>query len=77
MKRPTHFYRTLAASAAISMLAYAPTHAQTVIAVMESGLRVIDPVVTTADMTINHGYMIYDTLLGVDENFNIRPQMAD
>jgi len=50
--------------------------AQTVTVVMPSGLRVMDPVVTTARMTGYHGYMIYDTLLGVDEHFNVQPQMA-
>jgi len=78
MKHHTPFYRTLAIlPLAVGAVISTSTHAQTVTAVMESGLRVTDPVVTTADMTIYHGYMIYDTLLGVDENFNIRPQMAD
>src|SRR5690606_27454957 len=51
--------------------------AQTVTAVMQSGLRVMDPVISTAFMTRDHGYMIYDTLLGTDANFKIQPQMAD
>ncbi|MFG0228870.1 ABC transporter substrate-binding protein [Achromobacter sp. 413638] len=50
--------------------------AQTVTAVMQSGLRVLDPVMTTAFMTRDHGYMIYDTLLGTDEHFKVQPQMA-
>jgi len=45
--------------------------------VMQSGLRVTDPVMTTAFMARDHGYMIFDTLLGVDSDFQIRPQMAD
>jgi peptide/nickel transport system substrate-binding protein len=57
-------------------LAGAPARAQTVTAVMQSGLRVMDPVVTTAFMTRDHGYMIYDTLLGTDANFKVQPQMA-
>lgn len=51
--------------------------AQTVTAVMQSGLRVMDPVISTAFMTRDHGYMIYDTLLGTDSSFKIQPQMAD
>ena len=43
---------------------------------MQSGLRVLDPVMTTAFMTRDHGYMIYDTLLGTDEHFKVQPQMA-
>jgi peptide/nickel transport system substrate-binding protein len=46
-------------------------------AVMHSPLRVTDPILTTAYITRNHGYMIYDTLLGTDETFAVRPQMAD
>lgn len=50
---------------------------KTIRAVMHSPLRVTDPVLTTAYITRNHGYMIYDTLLGTDETFHVRPQMAD
>ena len=50
--------------------------AQTVTAVMQVGLRILDPVLTTADTARNHGYMIYDTLLAADEKFDIRPQMV-
>ena len=49
----------------------------TLTAVMHSGLRVLDPVITTAHITRNHGYMIYDVLTAVDENFEPQPQMAE
>lgn len=49
----------------------------TVTAVMHSGLRVLDPVITTAHITRDHAYMIYDVLTAVDENFEPQPQMAD
>jgi peptide/nickel transport system substrate-binding protein len=49
----------------------------TITAVMHSGLRVLDPVITTAHITRNHAYMIYDVLVAVDENFTPQPQMAD
>ncbi|KQU86344.1 ABC transporter substrate-binding protein [Ensifer sp. Root31] len=45
--------------------------------VPQSGLRIIDPVITTATVTRNHGYMVYDTLFAVDANFNVQPQMVD
>ncbi len=56
-----------------------PSAAQekTITGVMHSGLRVLDPVITTAHITRNHGYMIYDVLVAVDENFTPKPQMAD
>ncbi len=48
----------------------------TITAVMHSGLRVLDPVITTAHITRNHGYMIYDVLTAVDSEFKPQPQMA-
>jgi len=69
--------RTLPQLALLAATAAAPLSAQTLTAVMQSGLRVTDPVVTTANITNYHGYMIYDTLLGLDSDFNVRPQMAD
>ncbi len=50
---------------------------RTLKAVMHSGIRVLDPVITTAHITRNHAYMIYDTLLGIDETYKPKPQMAD
>ncbi|MBR1125610.1 ABC transporter substrate-binding protein [Bradyrhizobium lablabi] len=50
---------------------------KTLTAVMHSDLRVIDPGFTTAYITRDHGYMVYDTLLATDSNFKVQPQMAD
>ena len=44
--------------------------------VMHSGLRITDPIITTACIARNHGYMIYDTLFAVDEKFSVKPQMV-
>src|SRR5947208_7048199 len=49
----------------------------TIIAVMHSDLRIIDPIFTTAYITRDHGYMVYDTLITTDANFKIQPQMGD
>ena len=49
----------------------------TITAVMHSGLRVLDPVITTAHITRDHAYMIYDVLTAVDDTFTPQPQMAD
>jgi peptide/nickel transport system substrate-binding protein len=43
--------------------------------VMHSDLRIVDPIWTTAYITRNHGYMIYDTLLAMDAKGEIQPQM--
>jgi peptide/nickel transport system substrate-binding protein len=43
----------------------------------QADLRSLDPIWTTAYITRNHGYMIYDTLFAVDEKFQVKPQMVD
>jgi len=45
--------------------------------VAEADLKVLDPVWTTAYITRNHAYLVYDTLFGMDENLQVRPQMID
>ena len=45
-------------------------------AVMHSDLKILDPVWTTAYITRNHGYMVYDTLFALDENLQVQPQMV-
>ena len=65
---------TLLASTMLTGAAWAET---TVKAVMHSGLRVLDPVITTAHITRNHAYMIYDVLIAQDSQYQPQPQMAD
>ena len=45
--------------------------------VPHSNLAILDPIWTTAYMSRNHGYMIYDTLFGTDEKNEIKPQMVE
>src|SRR5258705_11424336 len=75
---------TIASSVALAVLALGAISAsqawaagKTITAVMHSDLRIIDPGFTTAYITRDHGYMVYDTLLATDSNFKIQPQMAD
>ena len=44
--------------------------------VAHSDLKVLDPVWTTAFITRNHGYLIYDTLFAQDAEMVIQPQMV-
>jgi peptide/nickel transport system substrate-binding protein len=55
----------------------APLSAQTLVAVKHSALRVLDPILTTAYMSRNHGYMIFDTLFALDSALVPQPQMVD
>jgi peptide/nickel transport system substrate-binding protein len=65
---------TVALSVAVSLQALAG--GDTITAVMHSDLRIIDPIFTTAYITRDHGYMVYDTLVATDSNFKVQPQMA-
>jgi len=70
------------AVAATAMTLGAPSvHAnkgpQTLRFVAQADLKVLDPVWTTAYITRNHSYLVYDTLFGTDENLRVKPQMVD
>jgi peptide/nickel transport system substrate-binding protein len=59
-------------------LATGPACAQKVLKfIPQADLRILDPIATTAYITRNHGYMIYDTLFATDAKFQIQPQMVD
>lgn len=50
--------------------------ARTLRFVPQANLSILDPVFTTAQPSVNHGYAVYDLLFGVDNNFVTKPQMA-
>src|SRR5882724_11881841 len=70
-----------AVTAATVMLGSPSIHAQkrdrTLRFVAQADLKIVDPVWTTAYITRNHGYLVYDTLFGTDEQLQIKPQMVD
>ncbi|MET0443137.1 MAG: ABC transporter substrate-binding protein, partial [Pseudorhodoplanes sp.] len=68
----------VAAALALPVLS-SPAHAagKTITAVMHSDLRVLDPGITTGYIVRDHGYMVFDTLLGMNSKYEIKPQMAD
>src|SRR5471032_444317 len=69
-----------ASAAAISGLSFnsaAQDDAKVLRIVPHSNLAILDPIWTTAYMSRNHGYMIYDTPFGTDEKNQIKPQMVD
>jgi len=45
--------------------------------VAHADLKTLDPVWSTAYITRNHGYLVYDTLFGTDEHLQVKPQMVD
>ena len=50
--------------------------AKTLRFVAQADLRVLDPIWTTAYITRNHGYMVFDTLFALDSKFEPHPQMG-
>jgi peptide/nickel transport system substrate-binding protein len=82
--RPWTKHKAVAAAALAIPLAFGTLGAQTQ-AAAETVLRVIphadlknlDPIWTTAYISRNHGYLIYDTLFAMDESFKPQPQMVD
>ncbi len=74
-------WRQLAAAVALCAVAgfTSPVQAQgkTLKFIPEADLRSLDPIWTTAYITRNHGYMVYDVLFATDAAFKIQPQMVD
>ena len=64
-------------AAAAAVLMSGSAQAQTLRVVMHSDVKIVDPIWTTAYIVRNHGYMIYDTLLAVNDKLEVRPQMLD
>ncbi len=74
------FSRRLAALAAFAALTSsigAIAQDKVLRVVPHSNLAILDPIWTTAYMSRNHGYMIYDTLFGTDEKAQVKPQMVE
>ena len=73
--------RGAAAVATLAALNAPAVHAQkdrqTLRFVAQADLKILDPVWTTAYITRNHAWLVYDTLFGTDENLQVKPQMVD
>jgi peptide/nickel transport system substrate-binding protein len=72
--------RVASAVVAASLLAgaaSAESTGKTIKFIPEADLRSLDPIWTTAYITRNHGYMVYDTLFALDEHLKPQPQMVD
>ena len=81
MKRRT-LLQTAAAAALPSTFAIGQSNgpsdrARTLNFVPQANLTLLDPIFTTALVTINHGWAIYDTLFGANIAQELKPQMAD
>src|SRR6187401_2018601 len=70
-------WKILAAAAALTLPCGAASAETTLKVVMHSDVKIVDPIWTTAYITRNHGYMVYDTLFAMDEKGEIKPQMVE
>jgi peptide/nickel transport system substrate-binding protein len=74
-------FRTVAIVALILSLAPAAARAEaplkTLRFIPQADLRSIDPIWTTAYVTRNFGYLVFDTLFSLDKDFKPQPQMID
>ena len=63
--------------AAVSFLSVSAPQAQTITAVLHAPVRAVDPVISTAYIVRDYAYMVYDTVLALDADNKIQPQMAE
>lgn len=69
---------TIAALALVLGIAPAAAWADTTLHfIPQADLRSLDPIWTTAYITRNYGYMVYDTLFALDKDLKPQPQMVD
>src|SRR4051794_10834789 len=66
-----------ATSATLSTPAFAQSASRSLRFIPQIDLAFLDPHWTTANVTRNHGYMVFDTLYGLDQNDVAHPQMAE
>jgi peptide/nickel transport system substrate-binding protein len=57
--------------------AQAPKQGGTLKFIPHADLKVLDPIWTTAYITRNHGYMVYDVLFALDDKLQVQPQMVE
>ncbi len=81
MKIQTRTWRRIAAGVALAVGVAAGSAAfaqgKVLKFIPEADLRILDPIWTTAYVTRNHGYMVYDVLFATDAKFQVQPQMVD
>jgi len=70
-------FRAAALSASMLPFAFGAVGETVLRVIPHADLKNLDPIWTTAYISRNHGYMIYDTLFSMDDSFTPQPQMVD
>lgn len=66
----------MAALSGTAAPAWAQNDQKTLKIVLSTALKVIDPIFQNAYPVRNHGYLVFDTLFGVDDKYQPKPQMV-
>jgi peptide/nickel transport system substrate-binding protein len=70
--------RTFAAGLMLAFPGALPARAETTLRIVEiSPLTSLDPVISTAALVRNHGFLVYDQLFALDSQGQPRPEMVD
>ncbi|KAA2212879.1 ABC transporter substrate-binding protein [Teichococcus oryzae] len=78
MRRRDFLGAAAASAATLPLPAFAqPERARVMTFIPHANLASLDPIWTTALVTSNHGYYVFDTLYGVDGRLRPHPQMAE
>src|SRR5258705_8788686 len=80
MRRRAILRAGLAGAAATSLPRFAigqSPNARVLRFVPQANLTLLDPIITTAAVTANHAWMVWDTLFGIDAALRPKPQMAE
>ena len=77
MRRRTLLQAAAAAAVPTRFAIAQPMRDRTLRFVPQANLSLLDPIFTTAQPTVNHGWAVYDLLFGIDSKLQPKPQMAD
>ena len=77
MKRRSFLASVLAATTIGAPSLAAPSKSRVLKFIPQADLAVLDPIWTTAYVTRNHAYLVFDTLYGWDARFEAKPQMVE
>src|SRR5579862_9659782 len=75
-RKPAAFLLATASVAGL-MLGPITAQAETLKAVMNSDLKILDPIWTTAYVQRGFGYLVWDTLFALDDKLKVQPEMVD
>ena len=74
LRKPAALF--VAAASVAGLLGPMDAKAETLKAVMNSDLKIVDPIWTTAYVQRALGYMVWDTLFALDDKLQVQPEIC-